>query len=70
MHRTLGVTFSQVRSLSFDIWNEQQLDMVKLGGNQILHDYFDKFDLNGKDIEHKYKSKAADYYRKRLASLV
>lgn len=41
--------------------------MIK-GGNDALHDFFDKYDLNSSDIKTKFTSKAAQFYRKRLAA--
>lgn len=38
------------------------------GGNHKLSEYLDKYDLNSEDIKVKYNTKAAQWYRKRLAA--
>ena len=70
LHRGLGVKTSAVRSISFDFWNDKQMEMVRLGGNKRLREFFDKYDLNQRDLQEKYFTKAAEFYRKRLQALV
>lgn len=41
---------------------------MKQGGNQALRDFFETYDLNGKDIKVKYATQAALFYRKQLAA--
>ena len=36
---------------------------MKLGGNISLKKFFESYDLNNKEISHKYKTKAAIFYR-------
>lgn len=42
---------------------------MEQGGNDKLHAFLDKYDLNTADLQTKYQSKAAQYYRKRLAAI-
>lgn len=41
-----------------------------LGGNSKFHEYLDTYQLNQAEFETKYKSKAAVYYRQKLATLI
>ncbi len=67
IHRSLGVDISVIRSLQIDSWTDKQILYLTKGGNNkfkmFLSEY--KIDLNSSP-ELKYKSKAADYYRKNL----
>lgn len=69
LHRTLGHRVSQVRSLSMDTWLEAQLKLMALGGNKKLRDFFEKYDLHEEEINNKYNSCAAEWYRGQLRSL-
>ena len=40
LHRSMGVATSYVRSLSMDTWSERQLELMALGGNKELKNYF------------------------------
>ena len=68
VHRALGGHISQVRSLSMDIWSEQQLEMMRRGGNRNLKAYLTDYNLGNEDIRVKYVTKAAQHYRLRLAA--
>ena len=67
VHRSLGIEVSTIRSLQIDSWTDKQILYISKGGNarfkNNLLEY--KIDLNS-PTELKYKSKAADYYRKNL----
>ena len=68
----MGVHTTFVRSVDLDEWTQRQIDAMRLGGNANAREYFRKHgltDMNTK-IEKKYKSKAAQSYRKVLAELV
>ena len=71
IHRSLGLEISTIRSLQIDSWTDKQILYLSKGGNNkfknILLEY--KIDKNAQ-IEQKYKSKAADYYRKMLKNEV
>lgn len=66
LHRSLGVHFSQVRSLTLDSWSDRQLKMMSLGGNNHLKEHLQGYDLGDETVQVKYKSKAAEYYRQRV----
>ena len=63
-HRALGVTVSFVRSVSMDSWSDGQLNVMSLGGNQRLWDFFEVYGLNTTmSHAYKYTTLAARYYR-------
>ena len=70
LHRSLGVQYSQVRSLTLDSWSERQLKMMTLGGNKALREYLKGYDLGEESVAVKYKSKAAEYYRSKVCQVV
>eukprot|EP00347_Sterkiella_histriomuscorum_P014979 403358776 len=70
LHRALGIYYSSVRSLTIDTWGDKALKMMTLGGNKNLYEFFKKYDLAGDSVEYRYKTKAADFYRQRLRSIV
>jgi hypothetical protein len=67
-HRSLGVNVSYVRSVTLDDWEEKQLQMMLIGGNSRLKDYFQSVgiyaDQNAdRELGWKWRTKAAVYYR-------
>ena len=54
--------------MKFDIWPEKHLKLMDKGGNDALHAFFELYNLNSESIETKYKSRAAQWYRKKLAA--
>lgn len=62
----MGLNVSFVRSLSMDTWNEKQLRLMALGGNKALKDYFQNYDLNEENINMRYNTRSADFYRLKL----
>ncbi len=69
IHRLLGLQVSLVRSITLDMWTERQINFMKQGGNLLLKEYFEKYDLEKEDPKVKYATKAAQFHRKRLAAL-
>jgi Putative GTPase activating protein for Arf len=70
-HRSLGVRTSFVRSISLDHdWTQEQVLILLEGGNQQLTSFFDRHHLyqNKKSAltAHRYRTKAAQYYRVNL----
>ena len=53
-------------SIKLDKWTAKQIELMEEGGNMKLKAFFDKYDLNPVEINVKYKTKAADYYRRKL----
>ena len=78
-HRRFGVNVSFVRSLHMDSWSDQQLEMIRQGGNRRLQDYFNHCSkgakaINGtvdtKALEAFYTSDDAERYRLNLKKRV
>ena len=71
MHRSLGVDISTVRSLQIDSWTDKQIYFLSKGGNNKFKQNLSEFNIDpNTQIDSKYKSKAADYYRKILKNEV
>ena len=71
IHRSLGVDISTIRSLQIDSWTDKQILYLSQGGNLKLQKFWEEYSIDPRDpVEKKYKSKAADYYRKYLKNLV
>ena len=67
IHRGLGVQISYIKSLSMDEWDINQIELMKIGGNERLKNFIKEYDINNDmSIEKKYKLIALDYYRKML----
>uniref|UniRef100_A0A7S2SHV4 Arf-GAP domain-containing protein n=1 Tax=Mucochytrium quahogii TaxID=96639 RepID=A0A7S2SHV4_9STRA len=70
VHRGLGVHISFVRSITMDAWDEKQIQMMRLGGNQKLIDWFAQHDITSSaSIQEKYHTPAAELYRLRLRAI-
>ena len=65
-HRTLGAHYSSVRSLRLDSWNEKQLKCMSVGGNKKFREFMSQYDLDQETIDYKYKTQAAEFYRKKV----
>mmetsp|Transcript_18456 Transcript_18456/g.26037 ORF Transcript_18456/g.26037 Transcript_18456/m.26037 type:complete len:225 (+) Transcript_18456:84-758(+) len=69
-HRSLGVKTSCVRSISMDNWSHAQVLAMLEGGNTQLSKFFERHDLVPRDdingTDHRYKTKAASFYREHL----
>ena len=69
IHRSLGVQISYIKSLSMDDWDNNQINLMKISGNERLKKFFEEYNINDDfNIERKYKLIATDYYRKMLHS--
>ena len=67
MHRSLGVDISTIRSLQIDSWTDKQIIFLSKGGNDKFKKNLSEFNIApNTQIDLKYKTKAADYYRKIL----
>jgi ADP-ribosylation factor GTPase-activating protein 2/3 len=72
-HRSLGVHTTFVRSVDLDEWTQRQIDSMRLGGNGNARTYFRKMgvtDIQSKQIDKKYKTKAAVQYRAELTKMM
>ena len=71
IHRSLGVDISTIRSLQIDSWTDKQIFYLSKGGNDKFKQNLLEFNIDpNTQIDLKYKSKAADYYRKILKNAV
>ena len=69
LHRSMGLGTSFVRSLSMDTWTEKQLRLMALGGNAKLKSFFENYDLHEENLQLRYSTRAAEYYRLQLRSV-
>ena len=70
VHRGFGVHISFIRSIGMDSWSDRQLKSMSLGGNKELADFFAKYDLTAESIHTRYLTKAAEYYRQKVSSII
>lgn len=67
VHRSLGIEVSTIRSLQIDSWTDKQILYISKGGNARFKNNLLEYKIDpNSPTELKYKSKAADYYRKNL----
>ncbi|MGK3756496.1 MAG: hypothetical protein ACI8RD_008810 [Bacillariaceae sp.] len=70
-HRSYGVATSRVRSISMDNWSYSQVLSMLEGGNEQLHNFYDRHDMCDKRsrvFERRYQTKAARFYRNNMES--
>lgn len=66
-HRSYGVSVSLIRSIELDKWKDEQIAIVRLGGNERLKDLMLTYNIKSNiDKYLLYNSKLLDYYRKLL----
>ena len=72
IHRSFGMNISLIRSLQIDSWAENQLLFLTKGGNKNFKKNLTEFNIDPSttNLDLKYKSKAADYYRRYLKNEV
>lgn len=65
IHRELGVNYTFIRSLTLDNWDDNQIKMLSIGGNNRLKMVLQEFGIPTQiKIDTKYRLNALDYYRK------
>lgn len=71
-HRRMGVHITFVRSCDLDEWTAEQLEIMKVGGNGNAKDFFKKHGVTEAQMtcEKKYKTKAAQDYKRHLAKII
>jgi hypothetical protein len=68
-HRSLGVNYSKVRSLTMDHWSVDEVLNMLEGGNEQLDSFFGRHALSthgeqaAENLSKRYKTKAAKFYR-------
>ena len=71
VHRSFGMSISLTRSLQIDSWTDNQLLFFTKGGNAKFKKNLEEFNIDlSSSLDIKYKSKAADYYRRYLMKLI
>lgn len=70
VHKGMGVHISIVKSLKMDIFSDEQLKYMDKGGNRKFQTYLENYGIQDFITEKKYRTKAAEHYRKTLRSLV
>ena len=66
-HRGYGIGVSFIRSVTMDQWTQEQVNIMKAGGNQRLKDFLTTYEMpENIDKKQIYCSKLMHYYRKQL----
>ncbi|XP_067904377.1 ADP-ribosylation factor GTPase-activating protein 1 [Heterodontus francisci] len=69
-HRGLGVHLSFVRSVTMDKWKDLELEKMKVGGNANFRQFLELQDYDRCwSLQEKYNSRAAAFYRDKIAAL-
>ena len=65
IHKKFNQNISKIKSLEIDIWTEQEINFLKLGGNKRFTELIKSYNipLTKENQEYKYYTKAAQYYR-------
>jgi len=66
-HRSYGINISFIRSVNLDKWTQEQVNIMKVGGNKRLKDFLTKYDMP-ENIDKKiiYTSHLMNFYRNQL----
>ena len=68
-HRGYGIGVSFIRSVTMDQWTQEQVNIMKVGGNQRLREFFTTYDMpENIDKKQIYCSKLMNFYRRQLKS--
>ena len=68
-HRGYGIGVSFIRSVTMDQWTQEQVNIMKVGGNQRLREFLTTYDMpENIDKKQIYCSKLMNFYRRQLKS--
>lgn len=68
-HRSFGLSVSYIRSIEMDLWKEEQIHMLRLGGNKRLIDLLQIYNIHKNTPKTDlYFSKLLDYHRRLIKS--
>ena len=64
-HKKFNINISNIKSLEVDPWTKQEINFVKLGGNERFTNLIKSYNipLKKENQEYKYYTRAAQYYR-------
>ena len=66
-HRGFGIGISFIRSVTMDQWTQEQVNIMKVGGNQRLRDFLTSYQMpDNIDKKQIYCSKLMNFYRRQL----
>ena len=66
-HRSYGISVSYIKSIELDFWKEDQIALLKSGGNDRLRELMSLYSVKQSTDRHQlYYSKLLDYYRRLL----
>ncbi len=67
-HRKYGEKISKIKSLEVDEWNNDEIKILKIGGNYRFNNLINEYNipLTKENQEYKYYTKIAEYYRNSL----
>lgn len=70
-HRSYGISISYIKSIELDFWKEDQISILKLGGNDRLKELMSLYNVKSNTDRHTlFFSKLLDYYRRLLRAEV
>jgi ribosomal protein L37AE/L43A len=66
-HRGYGIEISFIRSITMDQWTQEQVNIMKIGGNQRLKDFLTNYEIpENMDRKIIYFSNLMNFYRKQI----
>lgn len=69
LHTVLGTGISYLHPMNFE-WDTYLIEFFRKGGNSKFLEFCEKNGINELPVDQKYKTKAADYYRRNLKAAV
>jgi len=66
--RDLKDSIVNIKSVNLDNWNEEQIRVLRLGGNIRLKTFLERYKLGGMPFTEQVCTKACIYYRRKVTS--